>query len=49
MLTIEHYNNLMNYIGYAEMSLDYMIEKLTQLMKACRDWMREMAVLRPAG
>lgn len=26
MLTIEHYNNLMNYIGYAEMSLDYMIE-----------------------
>ncbi len=29
MLTIEHYNNLMNYIGYAEMSLDYMIEKET--------------------
>lgn len=26
MLTIEHYNHLMKYIGYADMSLDYMIE-----------------------
>jgi len=26
MLNIEHYNHLMKYIGYADMSLDYMIE-----------------------
>ena len=27
MLSIEHYNNLIKYIGYAAMSLDYIIER----------------------